>query len=73
MFDQGILGHLVDRFGADHVLPGTDYPYDMGVEKPVEFVAGTPGLSVADRERITGGNAARLLKINYTSRTRRRS
>ena len=23
---------LVDRYGADHVLLGTDYPYDMGDE-----------------------------------------
>src|SRR5687767_15709355 len=70
-FDRGMLGHLVERFGADHVLLGTDYPYDMGVEKPVDFIAGTPGLSAADKERIQGGNAARLLKINYNSRTRR--
>jgi len=73
VFDRGMLAHLVERFGADHVLLGTDYPYDMGVEQPVEFIGGTPGLSAADKNRIMGGNAARLLKINYNSRTRRRS
>ena len=73
VFDRGMLAHLVERFGADHVLLGTDYPYDMGVDKPVDFISGTPGLSAADKDRIMGGNAARLLKINYTSRTRRRS
>jgi len=30
-------------------------------------------LSAADKARITGGNAARLLKIDYNSRTRRRT
>jgi aminocarboxymuconate-semialdehyde decarboxylase len=72
-FDRGMLGHLVERFGADHVLLGTDYPYDMGMEHPVEFIGGTPGVSKADKDRIMGGNAARLLKIDYNIRTRRRS
>jgi aminocarboxymuconate-semialdehyde decarboxylase len=66
-----MLRQLVERFGADHVLLGTDYPYDMGMEHPVDFIGGTPGLSAADKERIQGGNAARLLKINYNSLTRR--
>ena len=73
VFDPGMLGHLVERFGADHVLLGTDYPYDMGMDHPVDFIGGTPGLTAIDKDRIMGGNAARLLKINYTSRTRRRS
>jgi aminocarboxymuconate-semialdehyde decarboxylase len=70
-FDQTMLRQLVERFGADHVLLGTDYPYDMGMEHPVDFIGGTPGLPAADKERILGGNAAGLLKINYNSRTRR--
>ena len=70
-FDHGMLAHLVERFGADHVLLGTDYPYDMGMERPVEFIGGVRGLSRLEREAIEGGNAARLLKINYNSRTRR--
>ena len=36
-FDRGMLQQLVERFGADHVLLGTDYPYDMGMEHPVRF------------------------------------
>jgi aminocarboxymuconate-semialdehyde decarboxylase len=71
-FDRGILKNLVERFGADHVVLGTDYPYDMGVEDPVGFVDGAK-LSALEKAAITGGNAARLLKIDYNSRTRRRS
>jgi aminocarboxymuconate-semialdehyde decarboxylase len=71
-FDRGMLRHLVERFGADHVLLGTDYPYDMGMEHPVDFIGGTDGVSQADKERIMGANAARLLKIDYNALTRRR-
>jgi aminocarboxymuconate-semialdehyde decarboxylase len=71
-FDPGMLGQLVGRFGADHVLLGTDYPYDMGVEDPVGFVNGAK-LPAVQRRQVEGGNAARLLKIDYNSLTRRRS
>ncbi|HYY60877.1 MAG TPA: amidohydrolase family protein [Burkholderiales bacterium] len=72
-FDHGMLAHLIARFGADHVLLGTDYPYDMGVERPLEFIGGVKGLSAVERSAIEGGNAARLLKIDYNPPQRRRS
>jgi aminocarboxymuconate-semialdehyde decarboxylase len=72
-FDRGMLAHLIERFGADHVLLGTDYPYDMGMEHPVEFIGGAPGLSAKAKDQIMGGNAARLLKIDYNAAQRRRS
>ena len=62
-FDRGMLKHLVERFGAGHVVLGTDYPYDMGMEHPVDFIGGVPGISAADKNKIMGANAARLLKI----------
>ena len=62
-FDHGMLAHLIARFGADHVLLGTDYPYDMGMERPLDFIEGVKGLSKAEVAAIEGGNAARLLKI----------
>jgi aminocarboxymuconate-semialdehyde decarboxylase len=61
-FDRGMLKNLVERFGADRVVLGTDYPYDMGMEHPVDFVAGAK-LSASDKKKIMGGNAARLLKL----------
>jgi aminocarboxymuconate-semialdehyde decarboxylase len=72
-FERGMLLHLIERFGADHVLLGTDYPYDMGMEHPVDFIGGAPGLSVKAKDEIMGGNAARLLKIDYNAAQRRRS
>jgi aminocarboxymuconate-semialdehyde decarboxylase len=72
-FDHGMLAHLIARFGADHVLLGTDYPYDMGMERPIEFIEGVKGLSKAEAAAIEGRNAARLLKIDYNAPQRRRS
>lgn len=63
-FDAGLLQHLIERVGAKQVLLGSDYPYDMGDEDPVGFVNRLQVLSNADRDRILGGNAARLLKIS---------
>jgi aminocarboxymuconate-semialdehyde decarboxylase len=62
VFDRTQLEHLVNLWGADHVLVGTDYPYDMGMYDPRGFVGGA-ALKPADRAKILGLNAARLLKI----------
>src|SRR5215468_5038955 len=62
-FDPAMLRHMVDQYGAGHVLLGSDYPYDMGVDDPVAFVASVPRLKRDERTMIEGGNAARLLKI----------
>jgi len=62
-FDPAMLRQMVDQYGAGHVLLGTDYPYDMGVDDPLGFIASVPGLKRDERAMIEGGNAARLLKI----------
>jgi aminocarboxymuconate-semialdehyde decarboxylase len=62
-FDRGMLKNMIERFGADHVVLGTDYPYDMGMEHPVDFIGGVAKLSARDKALIMGGNAARLLKL----------
>ena len=67
-FDPGMLQHMIERFGAAHVLLGTDYPYDMGVEDPVGFINKVKKLAAKDRNNIMGGNAARLLGIKKSVR-----
>ena len=64
-FDPEMLKRLIERFGADHVVLGTDYPYDMGEEDPLGLIAQVKKLSRADRQLIEGGNAARLLQIKF--------
>jgi aminocarboxymuconate-semialdehyde decarboxylase len=54
------LGHLVEAAGADKVVLGTDYPFDMGVTDPVQRAAAA-GLPAAGLAAILGANAASLL------------
>ena len=70
-FDRTMLANMLKRYGADHVVLGTDYPYDMGMEQPVDFIGGTKGISASDKVKIMGANAARLLGISANRRNRR--
>jgi aminocarboxymuconate-semialdehyde decarboxylase len=62
-FDPEMLRNLIDKYGAGQVLLGTDYPFDMGDEDPVGLIGSVPRLSSADKQKIMGETAARLLKI----------
>lgn len=53
------LRALVAAVGADRVLLGSDYPFDMGVADPVERLRAA-GLPDAETRAIEGGNAAGL-------------
>ena len=61
--DNRINSNLVRLVGADRVLLGSDYCFDMGLTDPVATVARIEGLSDADRDMIKGGTAARLLRL----------
>jgi aminocarboxymuconate-semialdehyde decarboxylase len=63
VFEPRALGYLVELWGADHVVLGTDYPYDMGDYDPLGSIKAVKGLSADERAAIAGGNAARLLGI----------
>jgi aminocarboxymuconate-semialdehyde decarboxylase len=56
------LRNLVEVAGADKVVLGTDYPFDMGVTDPVERAAAA-ALPAADLTAILSGNAAALLGL----------
>jgi len=56
------LNYLIDLVGADQVMMGSDYCFDMGYERPVKAVTALK-LSRPDQEKILGGNAARLLRL----------
>jgi aminocarboxymuconate-semialdehyde decarboxylase len=62
-FDTRMLDVMIERYGARHVLLGTDYPYDMGDENPIKLVKSVTRLTGTEQDLIMGGNAARLLKI----------
>jgi aminocarboxymuconate-semialdehyde decarboxylase len=60
VFDPGVLRALVDFAGAERVLLGSDYPFDMGDERPAEVVRAL-GLPRDEEGAIVGSNALRLL------------
>jgi aminocarboxymuconate-semialdehyde decarboxylase len=52
---------LIDRVGADHVVIGTDNPFDMGYYDPLAELDAIPHLTPEERAQICGGTARRLL------------
>lgn len=56
------LRYLIQLVGADHVLLGSDYPFDMGYERPRDLVDGL-NLPAEQSNAILGATAARLLSI----------
>ncbi|MGZ8694057.1 MAG: amidohydrolase family protein [Gaiellaceae bacterium] len=58
--DGDVLRALLDFAGAERVLCGSDYPFDMGAERPAELVRAL-GLPADEEAAILGGNALRLL------------
>jgi aminocarboxymuconate-semialdehyde decarboxylase len=61
VFTPHQLAELVRLYGADHIIMGTDYPFDMADYDPIGLVAGA-GLDAATVAAIAGGNAKRLLR-----------
>jgi len=62
--DDRINLNLVRLVGADRVMLGTDYCFDMGLAEPVQTVNRLTELAQAERDNILGQNAARLLGID---------
>jgi aminocarboxymuconate-semialdehyde decarboxylase len=58
--DLRLLRDLVDHVGAERVLCGSDYPFDMGLERPAEMVRAL-GLPPDAEAAVLGGNTLRLL------------
>ena len=55
-----MLRALVDFAGPGRVLLGSDYPFDMGDERPTEVVRALR-LPADEEGAIVGGNALRLI------------
>jgi aminocarboxymuconate-semialdehyde decarboxylase len=64
--DPGLLRALVETVGAEHVLCGSDHPFDMGDLRPADTVRAA-GLEPAAEAAVLGGNAAGLLGLEVPS------
>jgi aminocarboxymuconate-semialdehyde decarboxylase len=58
--DADLLRDLIDFFGPGHVVLGSDYPFDMGDERPGETIRSL-GLESEVERMILGENALRLI------------
>ena len=57
------LAELVRVFGADHVLLGTDYPYDMAEYDPLGHIASVVEFDATTFAALAGGNSKTLLGL----------
>ncbi len=63
VFTPHQLAALVEFFGADHVLLGTDYPYDMAEYDPLGHLAAVNDIDAVAVAALAGGNAKKLLSL----------
>jgi aminocarboxymuconate-semialdehyde decarboxylase len=61
-FRQDMLRYLVNTYGAERLVVGSDYPLPAGLAHPVAEVKAL-GLDPQTESAILGGNAARLLRL----------
>ena len=61
--DPPLLRALVEAVGAERVLLGSDYPFDMGDPDPVATSA-PPGSRARGRAGAVRGNAERVLGLD---------
>src|SRR5215469_3975514 len=64
VFTYHQLAYLIDLFGFDRIVMGTDYPFDMAEYNPIGHVAGVEGMDDVTLAQIAGGNAARVLGLD---------
>jgi aminocarboxymuconate-semialdehyde decarboxylase len=63
--DDALLRALIDYVGPEHVMLGSDYPFDMGDPRHVETVRRL-GLAPDVERAVLGGNAEQLLAEEET-------
>jgi aminocarboxymuconate-semialdehyde decarboxylase len=60
--DPEVIRFMCQRVGSDHVMLGSDYPFDMGVEAPVELIDESK-LSESERANVLYRTAEAFLGL----------
>ena len=63
VYTEEALRFLVDTVGADRVVFGTDWPYDMALDWPVSWVLAMKSLTQDEKDAILWKNLEKLLNI----------
>ena len=63
VYTEAALRYLIDTVGADRVVFGTDWPYDMVFDWPVSWVLSLESISQEKKELILYKNLEKLLGI----------
>jgi aminocarboxymuconate-semialdehyde decarboxylase len=63
VYRPDLIEYLVHLAGADRILLGSDYPFDMGDSDPVSSLNACATLSAEQRTMIAAGNAKTLFRI----------
>jgi aminocarboxymuconate-semialdehyde decarboxylase len=63
VYTEPALRFLIDTVGADRVVFGTDWPYDMALDWPVAWILGMGSLTREEKEAILWKNLERLLGV----------
>jgi aminocarboxymuconate-semialdehyde decarboxylase len=59
---KSVMEFVISEVGAERIMIGSDYCFDMGYERPVHFLDQV-NITSSQRKMILGDNAARLLKL----------
>ena len=65
VFDPELVDTLAARVGADHLMIGTDYPFDMGETDPLALLSHT-NLTPDEIDLVAGENAARVFRLKMS-------
>ena len=63
VFTAAQLKALVDLFGVDHVIMGTDYPFDMLEYDPIGHISSVDSFDETTRAALAGGSAKKMLGL----------
>jgi aminocarboxymuconate-semialdehyde decarboxylase len=61
-FDADNLALVAKRFGSDHLVVGSDYPFAVMEDPPGAVIATVRSFDDSTRDALRSGNASRLLQ-----------